>query len=173
MSEKDMSDKELRDRLTLAFAKAISEMEGFCLTEADAQKRKVRWPTIAQRLYNPGNLRRWGSFPIQDGYAKFPECKVDDCRCPDHPAEEGFRALRKQVTRNVFDRRLSFREFFAGQRDADGVVLPNGYPGYAPSADSNYPVKYAEYVLKRVKEQFTDRKLNTLTIESPVTLVVA
>lgn len=174
MSDKNKSeDKALRDRLTVAFASAISEMEGFCVTEADAQERKVRWPTIAQRLRNPGNLRRWGSFPIQDGYAKFPECKIEDCRCPDHPAEEGFRALRKQVTRNVFDRKLSFRQFFAGQRDTQGELVQNGYPGYAPAADSNYPVVYAGHVLKRIREEFTDRQLSTLTIDSPVTLVIA
>jgi len=84
--------------------------------------------TIAQRNNNPGNLRSWGSTPTQGGYAVFAT------------AEEGWAALRQQVQRNV-NRGLTLEEFFGGK--------PGVYPGYAPSADSNNPTHYAQFVAGR------------------------
>jgi hypothetical protein len=81
--------------------------------------------SIAQRNHNPGNLRSWGSYPVSSGYALFP----DDAA--------GWAALKRQVQLNI-DRGLNLYEFFAGK---GGV-----YSGYAPSADNNQPVHYAQTV---------------------------
>lgn len=119
---------------------AISEMEGF-------NKPGSR----AQRQNNPGNLRSWGKTPVLDGFANFPT-----------PAE-GWRALRKQVWRNV-DRGLTLYEFFGGKRITDTLTVthPDGtveevyrktrvvYAGYAPDADGNRSRHYAEFVARRV-----------------------
>lgn len=101
---------------------AISEYEGYLTAK-----------NIARRHNNPGNLRSWGKTPVVNGYAKFST-----------PAE-GWRALRRQVEKNI-GRGLTLYTFFAGQRDKDGNVIPGGYPGYAPAKDSNNPRRYAEFV---------------------------
>ena len=107
-------------------AQAIATMEGYYKPD-----------TIAQRNNNPGNLRTWGSRPIVNGYAYF-----------DTP-EQGWEALKRQVERNI-RRGLNLQEFFAGQRDAQGNVIPGGYSGYAPAADKNNPTGYAAFVAKRI-----------------------
>lgn len=83
---------------------------------------------------NPGNLRTWGSVPVVGGYAKFSSYA------------DGLAALTQQANKNVFTRGLTLREFFAGQRDANGNVIPGGYSGYAPAKDSNNPILYAQQV---------------------------
>lgn len=100
-----------------SLAQSIATMEGF-----------FKPNTIAQRNNNPGNLRRWGANPVQNGYAVF------------NTPEEGWAALRKQIQLNV-NRGLTLEEFFGGKT---GV-----YPGYAPSADSNDPANYARFVAGR------------------------
>ena len=96
-------------------AQAIAKFEGYFNPEN----------TLAKRNNNPGNLRSWGSYPVSEGYAKFPD------------AETGWAALRRQVQLNI-NRGLNLYEFFAGK---GGV-----YAGYAPSADSNNPTHYARTV---------------------------
>lgn len=103
----------------------IAHFEGYFLTAKQAQQSRSKFPSTAQRNNNPGNIRSWGTRPVVSGYAQFPS------------AEEGFKALRSQVDRNV-KRGLSFKEFFAGK--------PNVYGGFAPAADSNHPVQYATFV---------------------------
>ena len=85
-----------------------------------------------------------------EGFANFPT-----------PAE-GWRALRKQVWRNV-DRGLTLYEFFGGKRITDTLTVthPDGtveevekktrvvYGGYAPDADGNRSRHYAEFVARR------------------------
>jgi len=39
--------------------------------------------------------------------------------------------------------------FFAGQRDEKGELRPGGYAGWAPAADGNRPLKYAQDVALR------------------------
>lgn len=85
--------------------------------------------SVALRQNNPGNLRSWGATPRIDGYCHFAT------------PQEGWTALRKQVAKNI-GRGLTLYEFFAGK--------PKVYPGYAPSADSNDPKHYAEFVARRV-----------------------
>jgi len=98
-------------------ARAIATFEGF-----------FKPGTLAERNNNPGNLRSWGSTPIQDGYAHFAT------------ADKGWAALRHQVRLNI-SRGLSLREFFVGK--------PGIYPGYAPAADFNDSNRYAEFVARR------------------------
>lgn len=83
----------------------------------------------AKRNHNPGNLRSWGNMRVVDGFAWFPS------------DEAGWEALKLQVAKNV-KRGLTLREFFAGKA---GV-----YPGYAPSSDSNDPLRYAQNVSQRI-----------------------
>lgn len=132
---------------------AISEMEGFGKTGSRAQRQN-----------NPGNLRSWGKTPVLEGFANFPT-----------PAE-GWRALRKQVWRNV-DRGLTLYEFFGGKRITNTLTVthPDGtveevskktrvvYPGYAPDADGNRSRHYAEFVAKRVQ----------VPVDVPLSVVVA
>lgn len=98
-------------------AQAIARMEGYFTPG-----------TIAQRNNNPGNLRRWGSRPVVNGYAKF------------ETPEEGWAALRQQIQKNI-DKGLNLLEFFAGK--------PGVYPGYAPAGDDNDPVNYARFVARQ------------------------
>lgn len=98
-----------------SIAEAIARMEGFYNAGE----------TLAKINNNPGNLRSWGSNPVNRGYAKFPTLA------------EGWRALHRQV-RLLIDMNLTLYEFFGGK--------PGVYPGYAPAADSNHPRHYAEFV---------------------------
>lgn len=81
--------------------------------------------SLAVRNNNPGNLRSWGSYPVVDGYVKFPDMAT------------GMAALEQQVQKNI-SRGLNLYEFFGGK---SGV-----YSGYAPAADANQPRLYAQTV---------------------------
>jgi len=109
------------------FRQAIATYEGFYLNAKQAALQKVKLPTLAQKNCNPGNLRSWGTRPVVNGYAQFPN------------NEEGFKALDTQI-RKVIAKGLTFKEFFSGK--------VNVYPGYAPAADKNDPDKYATFVVK-------------------------
>lgn len=139
MSQRTFSATELVARIAVA----ISEMEGY-----------TKPGSRAERQNNPGNLRSWGKTPVVDGFCNFPT-----------PAE-GWRALRKQVWRNV-GRGLTLTEFFGGKRVKETltvtVTLADGqraqveqerervvYPGYAPDSDGNHSRSYAAYVGARV-----------------------
>ena len=110
--------------LTDSLAQAIARFEGFFTAGS-----------VAARNNNPGNLRsgvgQIGTDP--NGYAIFPDQTT------------GFQALSNQIQLNI-SRGLNLNEFFAGQRDAEGNVIPGGYPGYAPAADRNQPAQYASTV---------------------------
>lgn len=98
----------------------------------------------AQRNRNPGNIRPWPKckLPTANGFIVFPS------------VEAGWEQLRRQIRLNI-RRGLTCREFFAGQRDADGKVVPGGYAGYAPAADHNRPNEYAAFVAASVGIQPT------------------
>jgi hypothetical protein len=138
---------EIRTKLVNEFADAIAHHEGFYLTSAECKARKIPFPTVAQRHNNPGNMRAWGSYPIVDKYAQF-----------DNVAN-GWRAVRRQCERNIFERELTFYEFFAGQRQPDGTLVhpTRSYSGFAPASDDdrkhgvNNPRVYAETVFARIK----------------------
>lgn len=80
---------------------------------------------LNMRNNNPGNLRSWGNYPVENGYAVFPDYQA------------GLDALKAQIKRNIA-RGLSLDEFFGGK--------PGVYGGYAPAADSNSPSTYAATV---------------------------
>lgn len=110
--------------LTDSLVQAIERFEGFFTPGS-----------LAQRNNNPGNLR---SGPAQigtdsNGFAIFPDVATGEA------------ALANQINLNI-GRGLSLNQFFAGQRDATGNVVPGGYPGYAPAADQNNPAQYASTV---------------------------
>lgn len=142
------------DRATLVelVANAIATKEGFFVTEQQWRSQGRTLPagwkpgdpiTVAQRNRNPGNLRSWGSFPVVNGYAQFPE------------AVRGWAALRRQVQLNLL-RKLSFRTFFAGQRKPDGSLIDprRSYPGFCPRGDgSNNPDEYAAFVVTYLKQR--------------------
>jgi hypothetical protein len=107
-----------KESLINAISEAIARMEGFHKPNS-----------IAERNHNPGNLRSWGTRPIVAGYAQF---ETD---------EDGWRALRRQVQKNI-ERGLTLYEFFAGKHQV--------YAGYAPAADKNNPKRYAEFVAGQV-----------------------
>lgn len=110
----------LGDSLVDGIAQAIAQMEGFNTPG-----------TIAQRDNNPGNLRSGPGQTGTDskGYAIFPDVST------------GFAALNNQIQLNI-DRGLTLYEFFGGK--------PGVYAGYAPSADSNNPIGYANFVAQQV-----------------------
>lgn len=80
--------------------------------------------SIPSKNNNPGDLRSWGSNPIQNGYAYF-----DTVR-------NGWIALITEIWDNI-DRNLTLYEFFAGK--------PGVYPGYAPAPENN-PLEYARFI---------------------------
>lgn len=78
--------------------------------------------TIPQKYNNPGDLRSWGAYPVQNGFVIFPS------------PLDGWNALMEQVWLNI-NRGLTLREFFQGK---EGV-----YPGY----DKTNPF-YADFISK-------------------------
>lgn len=158
---------EVRTSFIQAFCDACATKEGFYVTEAEAKQRKIVWPTMAQRNNNPLNIRTWGSHPRRNGYVHFvPDPERGVAITKEHP---GWRAAQKQVTRNVFDRGLTFREFFAGQRNEDGSLKRNGYPGFAPAADNNDPIAYAQFVLQWMCDHWVlGKAVSQFTIDSQI-----
>ena len=109
------------------FAIAIATQEGYFIRPEDAKKRGIKYPTKSQRQNNPGNLRSWGYYPIVENTVSFPN------------PQKGWDALYQQIVKNI-NRGLTLGEFFTGK---EGV-----YYGFAPSKDSNSPVRYAQMVGK-------------------------
>lgn len=117
-------------------AHAIATFEGFYLQKSD--------PSAAQRFNNPGNLRSWEKVPLGYpegdglGYAYF------------STVQEGWRALRIQVWKNVVNRGMNLLEFFEI---------------YAPSEDSHRPVHYAEFVQKYLSERGVEFPVNATVFQ--------
>ena len=120
--------------------------------------------SVARKNNNPGNLRSWGKTPTRGGFAYF------------NRAEDGWSALYRQIENNVMGMGsrdsfpmhsvgLSLREFFQGQRNAEGKVILGGYPGYAPDSDGNKSEHYAKYVASSIGIDDIDVKLKTLITE--------
>ena len=113
--------------LVSQIAAAIQRQEGFAPG------------TVAYRNNNPGNLKPIpGGWPGQTGVDSGGYAVFDSLA-------SGTAALDTQIQTNI-NRGLTLQQFFAGQRDANGNVIPGGYPGYAPAADSNQPNVYTANV---------------------------
>lgn len=151
-----MSDQKLID----AMAEAMATKEGFYVSEEQARARGIRWPTVAQRCCNPGNVRAWQDaggrwYPTTGGLGPDgrPRGYVDfvawaRARHGEKPEEElrrlalaeGWRVLKRQIEiylsgRHTDGRRPSPREMFRK---------------YAPKADGNDPEAYADFVAGRL-----------------------
>lgn len=145
-----------RDEIIEEMSKAMAEMEGFLLDlnklgEEEVKKRRIHYVknasgklfTVNQAYNNPGNIMgKWGNNQVsKSGFVIFPTL------------EAGWRALKHQISLNL-SRKLSFYEFFAGERDEKGNVKPGGYYGYAPAAHNNNPTKYAQFVVDALNRKF-------------------
>lgn len=133
----------VKDNLLDYFVKAVATHEGFFVTEAEAKVRKMIWPTPAQKNNNPINLEAWGSHPIKLGYVQFPTIAL------------GWKAAKRQCERNIFERKLSFFKFFAGERDKNQDVILGGYAGFRPRNKGNDPEAYATFVLQYLHEHWS------------------
>jgi len=120
-------------------AEAIAHFEGFYLTEEEARRQNRHWPTIPQRLNNPGDLvfrdqpfSTDGPVTGFDGvvrhYAKF------------DTVEHGWEALYRQI------------ELDAGR----GLTLWQFVNKYAPAADANNPNEYFAFVAHKLDAKPTD-----------------
>lgn len=127
--------------LTVAVGNAIAHEEDFF--------KQSKMPTVAQRLNNPGCLIFWHDatrrYEAVNGYIEFPDL------------ETGWNALYAQCHTNIFNRELTFREFFGGK--------PRVYSGYVTklaAKGSSTPLAYAQKVLNRVTRRLnlSDARLN-------------
>ncbi|MCL4783449.1 MAG: hypothetical protein KJZ70_10480 [Bryobacterales bacterium] len=138
-----MTRQELIERIT----QAIAEKEGFYLTEAQARKRRIRYPSRAQRNANPGNVRTWRDargkrYPTDGGYVDF--VAWASARYPglagetlaQKAVEEGWRILRVLVGQYIDGR----------YTEGKPPSLIEMFRAYAPGADGNDPEVYARFV---------------------------
>lgn len=145
-----------RDSVIDVMAKAMARQEGFYLDlnkmgEEEVKRRGIHYVkngdgrlfTVNQAYNNPGNIMgKWGNNQVsKSGFVIFPTL------------EAGWRALKHQISLNLA-RKLSFYEFFAGERDEKGNVKPGGYYGYAPAKHgNNNPQIYAQNVVNAINNE--------------------
>ena len=126
-------------------AKSMAQMEGW-------SKTSVSW-----KNNNPGNLIYGKTMVGKDsrGFAIFSTLR------------DGWGELEDLIERVIKEHPgLTFQTFFAGQRDAAGQVIPNGYPGYAPAQDQrgpNSPNVYATFVASNLQCSITDQLAGKLS----------
>ena len=104
---------------------SIGRFEGVFITAAEAQLRKIHFPTLPQRHNNPGDLMFMGQLGAVRGeqhgngwYAKFPTMAA------------GWAALGRQI-----------------ELDASrGLTMSAFMNKYAPAEDSNDPKSYCAFV---------------------------
>lgn len=138
------------DALVDAVARAIATKEGFYVSETDARRRGMRWPTIAQRLCNPGNLRSWRGaegkpYPRAHGYVDFlgwaRQQYGNATNLQDLAVAEGWRCL-KRLVQSYLDGR-----YHGGRRPSPREM----FAVYAPATDHNDPDLYAKFVADRLQ----------------------
>jgi hypothetical protein len=113
------------------FSTAIGEIEGFFVTPEQAKSRGIPWPTVPQRLHNPGDLiylRQHHSTPFtivgKDGI-KRTYCKFET-------DEDGWEACDFQVA------------LYAGR----GLSVQETINKWAPADDGNNPKSYTAGVCR-------------------------
>lgn len=149
-----MTRKELIERI----AQAIAEKEGFYLTEAQANRRRIRYPSRAQRNANPGNVRTWRDargkrYPLDGGYVDF--VAWASARLPglsgdalsQKALEEGWRVLRVLVGQYIDGR----------YTNGNPPSLIEMFRVYAPGTDGNDPEGYAQFVAEKLSLTIYDR----------------
>lgn len=116
---------------------AMARKEGYYNARYEVQPH-----VIAARHNNPGNLRSWGSRPVQQGFAVFPTITA------------GWLAMMSQLALNI-SRNLTLMEMIGGK--------PGVYGGWAPASDNNNPQAYASLVRDVVLEETgVDLRVGTL-----------
>jgi hypothetical protein len=142
-----MTRQELIERI----AQAIAEKEGFYLSEAQAKRRRIRYPSRAQRNANPGNVRAWHDargkrYPTDSGYVDF--VAWTSARYPGIGGEalsqkaldEGWRVLRVLVGQYIDGR----------YTEAKPPSIVEMFRVYAPGTDGNNPEGYARFVAAKL-----------------------
>jgi hypothetical protein len=120
-------------------AEAIAHYEGFYVTEKDAKTRGIEFPTIPQRLHNPGDL----IYDHQPGAVPFPIVGKDGKTrvfAKFEMPEQGWDALYHQIRLDA----------------SRGETLLQFINKYAPAADANDPRSYAAYVARQLHVQVFD-----------------
>lgn len=151
-----MSDKALID----AMAEAMATKEGFYVTEKQARQRGIKWPTIAQKCCNPGNIRAWQDaqgrwYPTTGGlgpdgrprgyvdfvaWARQKFGNLPEAELRRRALEEGWRKLKRQI------------EIYLSGRHTEGrrPTPLEMFSKYAPANDGNNPIEYAQFVAGRL-----------------------
>jgi len=142
-----MTRQELIERIT----QAIAEKEGFYLTEAQAKRRRIRYPSRSQRNANPGNVRAWRDargkrYPVDGGYVDFVAWASARYTglvgnvLSQKAIEEGWRVLRVLVGQYIDGRYTEGRP----------PSLIEMFRVYAPGTDGNDPEGYARFVAAKL-----------------------
>jgi hypothetical protein len=155
-----MTRTELIDKLS----RAIAEQEGLFLSEPQANARGIRYPTLAQRNANPGNIRQWRDargrlYPTSKGYVdfvawaseRFPGASREEMS--QRALEEGWRVLRVLIGQYLDGRYTQGKPPTAEEM----------FRVYAPSADGNHPANYARFVARKIGARPDQRLLDLVT----------
>lgn len=150
-----------------ATAVSIAQYEGYFMTPADALRRGIKYPTLAQRNCNPGNIRYWRDsngkpYPKTLGYVdflawaeeKFPGTAADELK--KRAQQEGWRVLEKLVSQYI-------RGDYTNNQPP---TLRQMFKVYAPKLDKNDPDAYATFVARRL-DTTPDARLIDLIDETP------
>ena len=130
---------------------ALGRFEGFFVTAAEAQLRKIHFPTLPQRHNNPGDLMYAGQIGAVRGeqhgngwYAKFATVDV------------GWAALGRQI------------KLDAGR----GLTMQAFMLKYAPAEDSNDPKSYCAFLCEKLGVS-PGTKLADALLDDPPPVAVA
>jgi hypothetical protein len=131
-------------------SESIAKREGFYVTQDQARSRGIHWPTIPQRLNNPGDLM----FAGQSGATDHPVTGVDGKvrHYAEFESEDaGWTALSRQIMLDA-KRGLTLRQFINK---------------YAPAEDGNDPKSYLSQVAAALQAD-PNSLLSTAIEDQPV-----
>ena len=134
------------------FSQAVGEMEGYYVTQAQAAARHIPFPTLPQKLNNPGDLifvgqRKAVPFSVVGGDGKV------RIYCKFETIEDGFEACDFQL------------ELYAKR----GSTVQGTINKWAPADDGNNPTSYTAGVCKLMGCKPTDLLSEVIKDASPVT----
>mgnify|MGYP005820885897 CR=1 FL=1 len=113
------------------FSTAIAEIEGMFVTQEQAKARKITWPTIPQRLNNPGDLIYVGQKKAT-GFTIVGKDGKKRTYCQFKTLEDGWEACDFQVS--LYAKR--------------GLTVQQGINKWAPADDGNSPRSYTSGVCR-------------------------